>query len=124
MHLDKYPIEASPNSSVFEFVSEGRNGSISKFVQFQPIGDPDLFNLAFGDKNITTGSLDDLAISNNGDTEKVLATVVAAVIAFTDKNPDAILYATGSTPSRTRLYRIGITKFYSEVENFLKFTDK
>ena len=61
--------------------------------------------------------LDDLAISNNGDTEKVLGTVVAALYAFFDRHPGAIVYATGSTPGRTRLYRMGITKFYEEIKN-------
>ena len=54
-------------------------------------------------------------MTNNGDSEKVLTTVVATVYAFTDKYPDAWIYATGSTKARTRLYRIGITKFLSEV---------
>ncbi len=36
---------------------------------------------------------------------------------FFDRNPEAIVYATGSTPARTRLYRIGITKFYNEIQN-------
>ena len=54
-------------------------------------------------------------ISNNNDGEKVLATVVATVYAFTDKYPNVWVYATGSTKSRTRLYRMGITKFFSEV---------
>jgi hypothetical protein len=26
------------------------------------------------------------------------------------------VYATGSTPARTRLYRIGITRFYEEIQ--------
>jgi len=29
---------------------------------------------------------------------------------FTDKEKDVWVYATGSTPARTRLYRMGITK--------------
>jgi hypothetical protein len=41
--------------------------------------------------------------------------VVAAFYAFFDKYPEAFVYATGSTKSRTRLYRIGITKFYEEM---------
>jgi len=45
-----------------------------------------------------------------------LTTVVATVCAFTDKYPDAWIYATGSTKARTRLYRMGIAKFISEVE--------
>ncbi len=44
-----------------------------------------------------------------------MATVAATLYAFTDKYPNAWVYATGSTKSRTRLYRMGITKFLSEV---------
>lgn len=62
-----------------------------------------------------TGNIDDTVISNNGDSEKVLATVVATVYAFTDKYPGAWIYATGSTKARTRLYRMGISKFLEEV---------
>ena len=66
-----------------------------------------------------TGEIDDIVISNNNDSEKVLATVVSTIYAFTDKYPNAWIYATGSTEARTRLYRMGITKYFSEVnENF------
>lgn len=74
-----------------------------------------MYNLAFGDKNFQTGELDDLVVSNNGDTDKVLATVVAALYAFFDQYPDAFVCATGSTTIRTRLYRMGIARFYEEV---------
>ena len=74
-----------------------------------------LYNLAFGDKDIETGEIDDKVISNNGDSEKVLTTVVATVYAFFDKYPDAWIYATGSTKARTRLYKMGISKFLEEV---------
>ncbi|GLU56937.1 DUF6934 family protein [Dyadobacter frigoris] len=37
------------------------------------------------------------------------------VYAFTDKYPDAWIYATGSTKARTRLYKMGISKFLEEV---------
>ena len=81
----------------------------------------DVYNLSFGDKDPTTGNIDDTVISNNGDSEKVLATVAATVYAFTDKYPNAWIYATGSTKSRTRLYRMGITKFLSEVTEDFDF---
>ncbi len=74
------------------------------------------YNLGFGDKDSETGELDDKVISNNGDSQKVLATVVATVYAFTDKYPDAWIYAMGSTKSRTRLYRIGITNNLTAIE--------
>ena len=62
-----------------------------------------------------TDQIDDLIVSNNEDTEKDLATVVAALYAFFDKHPDAFVYATGSSSARTRLYRMGITRFYKEI---------
>lgn len=107
---------------VFEFVSDEPQGRIEKVIQFSETNLEGFYNLAFGDKNIETGELDDLAVSNNGDRDKVLATVVAAVLAFTEKNPTAYIYATGSTSSRTRVYRMGISKYYNEVvENFELF---
>ena len=63
-----------------------------------------------------TGGIDDLAVSDNGDTEKVLATVVAAVYAFLDSYPTAYVYAQGSTKARTRLYRMGINRFYEDIQ--------
>lgn len=119
MKLEKYALKSGKNLTVFEFISEGPNGTIRKLIQFQETNEPNLYNLAFGDKHSETGEIDDLAISNNGDSEKVLATVISALYAFFDKYPAAFVYATGSTKSRTRLYRKGITKFYTEmVEDF------
>jgi hypothetical protein len=115
MNLPKYPLASSDRMMTFEFVSEGPKGLIHKLVRFQPTNLKSIYNLAFGDKDHTTGEIDDATISNNEDSEKVLATVVATVYAFTDKYPDLWIYATGSTKSRTRLYRMGITKYLSEV---------
>ncbi|WP_312763225.1 DUF6934 family protein [Epilithonimonas sp.] len=116
MNLPKYPLNSSDKMMTFEFVSEGEKGLIHKLVRYQSTNLKDLYNLAFGDKDIETGEIDDRVISNNGDSEKVLATVVATLYAFTDKYPDVWIYATGSTKARTRLYRIGITKFLDEVK--------
>ncbi|PQA90423.1 hypothetical protein SAMN05421796_108148 [Chryseobacterium piscicola] len=116
MHLPKYPLNSSDKMMTFEFISEGDKGLIHKLVRFQSTNLKDVYNLAFGDKNYLTGDIDDKVISNNGDSEKVLASVVATLYAFTDKYSEVWIYATGSTKSRTRLYRMGITKFYTEVK--------
>ena len=116
MQLPKYPLASGDKLMTFEFISEGPNGLIHKLVRYQPTNLKNVYNLAFGDKNHTTGNIDDTVISNNKDSEKVLATVVATVYAFTDKYPDAWIYIIGSTKSRTRLYRMGITKFISEID--------
>jgi hypothetical protein len=115
MKLPKYPLASSDKLLTFEFISEGQKGLIYKLVRYQPTNLKDVYNLAFGDKDHLTGDIDDTVISNNGDSEKVLATVVATIYAFTDKYPHAWIYVTGSTKARTRLYRMGITKFISEV---------
>jgi len=115
MKIEKYALKAESNLTIFEFISEGPKGLIRKIIQLQETNRLNVYNLAFGDKNSETGEIDDLAVSNNSDSEKVLATVVAALYAFFDKHPDAFVYVTGSTSARTRLYRMGITKFYEEM---------
>lgn len=39
-----------------------------------------------------------------------------SIILFTTKNQFAGIFAIGSTKSRTRLYRMGITKFWNEID--------
>jgi hypothetical protein len=116
MNVEKYHLKSEETLTVFEFISEGPKGTIRKLIHFQQTYEPGLYNLAFGDKDFETGDINDLAVSNNGDMEKILATVVSALYAFLDKHPDAMVYATGSTEARTRLYRMGIIKFYEEMK--------
>jgi hypothetical protein len=60
-----------------------------------------------------------MAITDNGDADKVLATVVSAIYAFTYKYPDSWIYATGSTAAKTRFYRMGINKYFEiAIEDF------
>lgn len=115
MKLPKYQLKSTEKLSTFEFVSEGPKGFILKRIQFTLINKEEVYNLAFGDKDLSSGEIDDLAISNNGDSEKILATVVSAVYAFCDKNPECWILAIGSTASRTRLYQIGIGKYYQDL---------
>ena len=117
MRLPKYQLKSGEELLSYEFVSEGPRGLITKRVQFTLINRDEIYNLAFGDKDIVTGELDDLSVSNNGDREKVLATVLAAVYAFLDRHPNAWIFAAGSTSGRTRLYRIGISKYLDDMEN-------
>ena len=117
MNQPKYQLKAGDKLSTYEFLSEGPKGKIEKLIQFTTTNYHDVYNLAFGDKNGITGQIDDKVISNNGDSEIVLATVVSALYAFTDKYPNAWIYATGSTKSRTRLYRMGISKYLKDVQN-------
>jgi hypothetical protein len=64
------------------------------------------------------GKIDDSA-SDNQDAELVLATVAATVLEFASHFSDAMMYAKGSTASRTRLYQIGISSNWTEIEPLL-----
>jgi hypothetical protein len=109
MKYERYDVlKVSSDFLEYRFVSIGPKGEIQKLIQFEPTNIPGIYSLAFG--NCTTdGSIDDLAINDNKDRNKILATVVSSVYGFTMKYPDKMIFFTGSTPQRTRLYRMAIT---------------
>jgi len=121
MNLDQYPFNTNDNYLDFEFDSDGPNGKIRKVVRFSPKNSNGItyFNLGFGDLNIETGQIDDLSKSNNNDRNKVLATVASTVLVFTEHFPDVMVYAQGSTQARTRLYQMGITSNWEEINPLL-----
>lgn len=116
MNKPKYLYKSEAFLKVFEFTSEGIKGSIKKMVQFSETGTENVYNLAFGDYDEETKSINDLSVTNNGDSLKVLATIASTVYAFTEKYPNAWVVATGSTNVRTRLYRMGITNNLAEIK--------
>ena len=116
MKYEKYQLESDRKLLLFEFVSVGPKGRIKKRVQYAETNLKDYYNLGFGDKDEKTGEINDIVITNNGDSQQVLATVASTVYAFTDKHPDAWIYARGSNSARTRLYRIGITNNLLEIK--------
>lgn len=112
---NRYEVEVDDSISLFEFVSEGRNGKIKKLVRYSRTNVKNMYNLGFGDKDELTGAINDKIITDNGDSEKVLATVGATIYAFTAENPTVYVYITGSNDARTRLYRMGIAKYFAEI---------
>ena len=86
MNLDRYEYLTKRTYKEYSFYSEGPKGRILKVVRFILIpAYPDPFYyLVFGDWNEEQKAIDDKVITNNGDTEKVLATVAAIIIYFTD----------------------------------------
>lgn len=109
MQFDKYaPLLASTDSLEFTFVSNGPKGEIKIVVQFNATENPTICNLAFGNL-LPDGRVDDTIKNDNKDRNKVLATVAAAVYEFTSKYPEKLIFFSGSTPERTRLYRMALT---------------
>jgi hypothetical protein len=116
MNKPKYLYKSEEFLKNYEFLSEGPKGNIKKIVQFTNTSLENVYNLAFGDYDENTKSINDLSVSNNGDSLKILATVASIVYAFIEKYPNAFIFATGSTSVRTRLYRMGITNNLAEIK--------
>jgi hypothetical protein len=122
MNKPRYEFETGTDKHYFEFLSIGNKGVIKKVVEFSKINDDDFYNLAFGDFDVNTGKINDLAVSNNGDSLKILNTIATILYVFTSENPKVKVFATGSTNVRTRLYRMGIAVNLEEIKkDFLVF---
>jgi hypothetical protein len=115
MRHPRYYYQSEDSWQLFEFISEGPKGPIRKIVEYTPTGTENVYNLGFGDFDEVKNGINDLAVTNNGDSLKVLATVAATVYAFIENHPAAWVFATGSTVVRTRLYRMGITNNLVEI---------
>ncbi|SHN30493.1 DUF6934 family protein [Mucilaginibacter sp. OK098] len=117
MNLERYPYLVKNNFHDYEFYSEGPNGRIKKAVRFTKINDeePIFYNLGFGDVSEKTDAIDDSIVSNNNDRDIVLATVAKTVIDFTNIHGNHYVFATGSTPARTRLNQISISGLFNEI---------
>ncbi len=105
----KYLYVSAASLTLYEFVSEGPKGRILKLVKYDEYGDSGAYNLGFGDKIGDSNNFDDKIITDNGDSKKVLATVAATLYDFMNEYPNALVFATGSSLARTRLYRIGMS---------------
>ncbi len=106
MKLPRYEYTADAEAVLFKFISEGIKGKVKKLVVYSQMLEKDVYNLAFGDYDESTDSIDDTVITNNNGSQKVLATVASTLYVFMAKHPDAWIYATGSSYVRTRLYRM------------------
>lgn len=112
MTLSHYPLETNPEYLDYEFLSIGPKGEIRKLVRFtrMEVADTslDIYNLAFGDYDKVGNTIDDDIITDNKDPNQVLLTVAAAVLAFTERQPNVLIFVQGNTPVRMRYYTMGI----------------
>ncbi len=72
---DRYHIDSSPDFLDFDFISIGPKGAITKVVRYREINVKGIYNLGFGDKEPASHYINDLSVTNNNDSQKVLATV-------------------------------------------------
>lgn len=115
MDLQVYPLIVSEDGRQFEFISTGKKGRINKKIIYSPLGFDDIFNVGFGDVIESSDQIDDGVVSDNGDTNIVLNTVLSSLRFFMQKNKNASIFISGTTRSRNRLYRNVINKFYQQI---------
>ena len=102
MNLKSYKLEADRELLLFEFFSEGPRGRIKKVVQYAESNLKNFYNLGFGDEHPATKEIDDLSVTNNGDSQQVLTTAAAALYAFTAPVPGCMPpVAPGAAPAST-----------------------
>ena len=122
MNLEKYEYQKSANHREYEFYSSGPKGNIRKIVRFKLLVTNGVayFNLVFGDWDEEKQKIDDIKVTNNGDTEKILLTVAIIVLDFMKQFPDSMVFAEGSNIARTRRYQMGINKLWNQINMFLE----
>ena len=121
MNLDHYSLTTTKSFFDFEFYSEGPKGKVKKIVRYSPQNANGItyFYLSFGDWNENIKEIDYNVVSDNMDRRKILATVALTILEFTSRFPDIMVYAQGSTPSRTRLYQMAIMSNWKEIQPLL-----
>ena len=106
-----------------KFYSIGKSGSFElRMLITRQKGSSNMndFNLGFGVWNDEIKDIDDEIETKNGDMQQILATVPKRALEFIEKNPEAEIFAKGSTPSRTRLYQMEIAKIIDDVPSGLR----
>ncbi|RXK82825.1 DUF6934 family protein [Filimonas effusa] len=117
MLLDSYAFVKDTRKSYYEFYSEGPRGRIKKAVVYIRLRGikTEAYNLSFGDWDDAAQTINDKAVTNNADRDKILVTVAFTVLDFIETNPEAFVFLQGSTESRTRLYQMNIWRFWKEI---------
>ena len=62
MKLPRYEYSTESEAELFKFTSEGAKGNIKKLVVYSQMIPDDVYNLAFGDYDEETASIDDIVI--------------------------------------------------------------
>ncbi|MBO0939040.1 hypothetical protein J2I47_20975 [Fibrella sp. HMF5335] len=119
MNHPSYAFTLSDDLLTFRFESISDQKRITKLIVYTPIpGLNGVYNLALLDF-LSDGTTDDLTVSNNGDMPQILATVAQTMLQFLRQHPGATIAFAGSTPVRTRLYRVAISQNIQLIEPML-----
>jgi hypothetical protein len=119
MEKPHYPIINSQEGFSYEFDSISDLKTIRKVVVYLPYSDDGkIYQLAFGNL-LENGKMDVYDKSANKDMIMVLSTVIRTLLDFLSLHPEKSVIFTGSTGTRTRLYRATISKLFDSLQDIL-----
>jgi hypothetical protein len=119
MEKPHYPIINSNSGFTYEFDSISELKTIRKAVVYLPYSDDgEIYQLAFGNL-LEDGKIDIYDKSANKDMKIVLVTVIRTLLDFLSLYPHKSVIFTGSTGTRTRLYRATISKLFDSLQDVL-----
>jgi hypothetical protein len=104
-----YLFVKSKNDTQFNFISVGKAGEIEKTIKFSKTKYDFLYNLSLTDT--IAGS----ARNGNGDSDKIIETVISSIISFTLNRPEIWISIIGNTAVLARFFKISICK---RIEDF------
>lgn len=114
MDQPAYDVKVLEDGCRFDFLSLGYTAT-HKAIIFDETEMPFLYSLTLVEVQ-WDGKLSACINNSNTDVKPTLATVFKAIETFTTNNPRAIVGFQGNTESKTRLYRIAITR---DLDKFL-----
>ena len=117
MPLHPYPCDVEEDLSVFQFISEGLRGPVPKQITFVPTGNA-VYNLRLHDLDEDDPA--GLNRTGNGDAQRVIDTVIAAIAQFAAAFPQRwVMFYSGDPQHfdavRMRLYRRGMRPHLSYI---------
>ena len=120
MNYDHYAdVRFTQDYQLFLFDSVGPKGKLKKAVIYSELKDfPGIYNIGLGTIKMDDNGkeyIDGSEISDNGDRNKILATVALTALEFINKHPDSKIYLTGIDKARTRLYQMAINHAYEDL---------
>ena len=115
MDIDHYgDIKISADFKTFSFVSRGPKGELVKLVRLVKLQNlSDTYNLALG--TVRGNNVDYTETTDNGDRNRILATIFHIALTFSRVYPDQKIFIMGRNQATTRLYRGVINHLYVEI---------
>jgi len=115
INLPAYDFLTNESGFDYEFESTGPKGIIKKVAHFSELS-PNIYNFGFGDFDPETKKVSDAVVSNNGDREKIMATVGQIIYNFTEYRPAALIFIKGTVDAKTRLYQMALNKHWENID--------